>query len=218
MKLIRCTRAIKHTLILALLFSSRSIATDYGVGPLNETDTIYFKSTAKLEFIEGQTHYVNGYFSFEPGNPNSAISAKLRVDLRTLKTGIDKRDEHMRENHLHTDKYPYAFFEIDSIAPIPTLTTFDSVYTTKAAGRFYIHGHYRRLNSDLQILRKKLSHGSETIKVRAKFSIDLDKYKIPRPKALFLKLAETIEIEAVFTGSTEITRLPIELPEWRELE
>jgi len=193
-------------------------ALEYGVGPLNESDTVYFNSRARLEFIQGKTQHINGSFTFDTGNPDSAITAKLRVDLRTLKTGIDKRDEHMCDNHLHTVKYPYAYFELESVEPVSSLTTFDSAYTAKASGSFYIHGNFRKTNADLILVRKRLPTGGESIDVRAKFSINLDDYKIPRPKALFLKLAETIEVEAVFSGSTDIASKSVELPDWPELK
>jgi len=54
--------------------------------------------------------------------------------------------------------------------------------------------------------------------VRAKFAIKLDDFKIPRPKALFLKLAETIEVVAVFSGFTGASDVQIELPEWKKLD
>jgi polyisoprenoid-binding protein YceI len=204
--------------LLVLILVSVGAANEYGVGPLNEKDTIYFNSTAKLEFIKGTTQQIEGGFSFDPANPTAGVSGIVRVDLRTLKTGIEKRDEHMRDNHLHTDKYPYAYFELKSAEPVLSLTTFDSAYTTKASGNFYIHGNYRKLDADLILIIKKLPTGVETIDIRANFSINLDDYKIPRPKALFLKLAETIEIEAVISGTTGISHNSVELPDWSQLK
>ncbi|HEX2896857.1 MAG TPA: YceI family protein, partial [candidate division Zixibacteria bacterium] len=168
-----------------LLLSSSVSALEYGVGPLNENDTIYFNSSAKLEFIQGKTQHINGRFSFDPDNPDSPVDAKVRVDLRTLETGIAKRDEHMRDNHLHTVEFPYAYFELDSIQPPVLLRVLDSVYTTKASGKFYICGNFRNVTTALALTRNRLSNGSEEIIVRSKFSINLDDFKISRPKALF---------------------------------
>ncbi len=205
-------------IVLVLLFSTAVSALEYGVGPLNETDTIYFNSSAKLEFIQGRTQHINGQFSYDAEKPDSPVEAKLRVDLRTLETGIAKRDEHMRDNHLHTVEYPYAYFELDSIRPFVSLKVPDSVYTTKASGKFYICGHNRKVTADLELTRNLLSNGGEEIIVRAKFSINLDDFKISRPKALFLKLAGTIDIVCIFTGSTQIVSKSVELPDWPELK
>lgn len=202
------------------LFLQTSIATaiDYGVGPPNETDTIYFNSSAKLEFIQGKTEHINGSFSFDPDHPASGVKGVLRVDLRTLKTGIDKRDEHMCDNHLHAEKYPFAYFELKSTEEFSSQMVFDSVYNIRAKGNFYIHGNYRGVATDLQIVRKRLPSDGEALNVIADFDLNLDDYKISRPKALFLKLAETIEIKAVFTGSSLITAPAVELPDWPKLD
>ena len=201
-----------------LTLTSSAIAVEYGVGPLNESDTIYFNSSAKLEFIQGTTQHINGSFNFNPENPAEGVKGILRVDLRTLKTGIAKRDEHMRDNHLHTDKYPYAFFELLAADALLQQMEFDSVYNVKAMGNFYIHGNYREVEAELQIVRKKLPTGGETLNVVAEFDLKLDDFKISRPKALFLKLAKTIEIRAVFSGSTQLTAQFVELPDWPKLD
>ncbi len=201
-----------------IALTSSTLAVDYGVGALNESDTVFFKSPAKLEFIQGTTQHISGSFNFNPENPSEGIKGVLRVDLRTLKTGIEKRDEHMRDNHLHTDKYPFAYFEILSAESFPSQLASDSVFQVKAKGNFYIHGNFREIEPDLQIVRKKLPAGGEAFFVAAAFDINLDEFKISRPKALFLKLAETIEIKAVFTGSSQITAPSVELPDWPKLD
>lgn len=200
------------------MLTSSAMAVDYGVGPLNASDTIYFNSSAKLEFIQGKTQHINGSFSLDPDHPTSGVKGTLRVDLRTLKTGIAKRDEHMCENHLHIEKFPYAYFELAATEELPSQMAFDSVYNVKAQGNFYIHGNYREVAADLQIVRKKLPSGGEALNVIADFDLNLDEFKISRPKALFLKLAETIEIKAVFTGSSQIAAQAPELPDWSKLD
>ena len=41
---------------------------------------------------------------------------KVTVDLTTLKTGIDLRDEHMNsKDWLYTEKYPQAVFKLNGI-------------------------------------------------------------------------------------------------------
>jgi polyisoprenoid-binding protein YceI len=211
-------RITLYVFSLALLFASDISAGSYALDPTYSGDTVYFNSTARLEFLEGKTQTINGQFTFDAENPESGIGGVLAVDLRTLKTGIETRDGHMRDNHLHTENYPFAYFEVDSIAPVLSLAVADSVYTAKLMGKFYIHGVYREIEADLTIVRSLTILRSESIKVRAKFAINLDDFKIPRPKALFLKLAETIEVETVFRGFSSITSDPIELPDWPEVD
>ncbi len=208
-----------YSAIFCVLIPASSLwAIDYGVALQSDSNTIYFNSSAKLEFLGGKTQHITGNFRFDPDNPSSAVAGILSVDLRTLKTGIDKRDEHMRNNHLHTDKYPYAYFELLSVDSLPHQMSFDSIYNVKAKGNFYIHGYYREVEANLMIVRKTVSTGGESLNVVADFDICLDEFKIPRPKALFLKLAETVNIKAVFTGSSQITAQSVELPDWPKLD
>ena len=59
---------------------------------------------------------------------------------------------------------------------------------------------------------------NKPIRVRSRFSLKLDERGIPRPKALFLKLAETIEIEVIFTSFNNLPPAAISLPDWLELK
>ncbi|MEW6051462.1 MAG: YceI family protein [Candidatus Zixiibacteriota bacterium] len=209
-------------LLSLLLFvgfaGSVACAAEYGVVTDPARDTVYFRSTAKLEFIEGKTNNIDGGFSFDPQNPTAPVTGQLRVDLRTLKTGIDMRDGHMRERHLHTDKYPHAYFELDSVSGLPSTLAVDSTYNLTANGFFYIHGHKRKIEAKLELRRKPGDSGADAIMVRTRFSLNLDEYKIPRPKALFLKLAETIDVEVIFTAYNNLAIPKLELPDWPEFK
>ncbi len=204
--------------MVVFLLGTTVAAERYSLDPTYTGDTVYFNSTARLEFVSGKTQDVSGMFSFDPENPEGSIGGLLAVDLRTLKTGIATRDGHMRDNHLHTEKYPFAYFEVDSLVPVISLSVADSIYTARVMGKFYIHGVYREIEAGLSIVRSLASSKSESIKVTAKFAIKLDEFKIPRPKALFLKLAETIEVVVVFRGFSGIPAEQIELPDWKKLD
>ena len=211
-------RLIAGIFLAVFLLGSSVTAEHYSLDPTYTGDTIYFNSTARLEFVGGKTQNISGMFTFDPENPEGSIGGLLAVDLRTLKTGIETRDGHMRNNHLHTEKYPFAYFQVDSLEPVISLKVADSVYTAKVSGKFYIHGVYREIEANLTIVRSLANSKSESIKVRAEFAIKLDDFKIPRPKALFLKLAETIEVVAVFRGFSGAPAGQIELPEWKQLD
>ena len=211
-------RLIAAVFIAIFSLGSSAEAETYNIDPTYTGDTVYFNSTARLEFVAGNTQNVSGMFSFDPENPEGSISGLLAVDLRTLKSGIATRDGHMRDNHLHTEKYPFAYFVVDSLKPVISLSVADSIYTARVIGKFYIHGVYREIEADLTIVRSPASSKSESIKVRAEFAIKLDDFKIPRPKALFLKLAETIEVVVVFRGFSGAPVEHIELPEWKKLD
>ena len=209
-------RLIAVMLLSLCVLAVASVAAEFGLDPKTANDSVHFRSTAKLEFIEGETSDLTGGFALDPTEP-TAVTGVLRVDLKTLRTGIETRDEHMRERHLHTEDYPFAFFEIESASDLPPSLQPGNEYTGKISGLFYIHGIKRELTADLQVITSPGDDISE-IDIRATFSIELDDYKIPRPKLLFLKLSKVIEVEVMFTAFKDLQAEAIELPDWELLD
>lgn len=208
----------KLIVMLSICFLAESAAkgTDFRLDATAGGDSVYFRSTAKLEFIEGKTASIDGYLSCDPGRLDSSMVGILRVDLRTLKTGIDTRDEHMRERHLHTEKYPFAFFELTQVDGLARLESGKSDSGT-VRGWFYIHGVKRELYAKMTV-RWTSEQGREKVTIRTQFQLLLDEYDIPRPKALFMKLAEKIDVECIFTGYNNLPAADIQLPDWPALE
>ena len=78
-----------------------------------------FKSDAPLETFVGNTAAdgIQGSLKMDLAEPEDATGT-VKVDLRTVKTGVDKRDSDMRsENFLHTDVEAnrYAVFELKDV-------------------------------------------------------------------------------------------------------
>jgi len=197
----------------AFLCVSVATADEFALDASRGSDTVYFRSSAKLEFIEGETAAIIGSFKFDPRNPSGTVSGGLQVDLRTLKTGIETRDRHMRERHLQTDEFPFAFFELTALEGLPDMLQPDSTYSAVALGMFYIHGIRRELTADLEFRLHQVSGGTQ-VRARVTFSLNLDEYQIRRPKALFLKLAETIEVEVIFTAHNNLEPSTVFFPAW----
>lgn len=206
-------------LIISVLFvcTSISFASDFALNPLLKSDTVKFESTAKLEFIEGITTDVAGYFSFDKQSPTTPVSGLIRVDLRTMHTGIETRDEDMRSDYLETDEYPYAYFELVSISNMPESVEDGKTYETNGFGYFYIHGVKRKLYP-IVTFNISSNETAEVINVSAKFTIKLDEYKIKRPKLILYKLAETMNLTVTFTGYSDALKPVINLPDYKELE
>jgi polyisoprenoid-binding protein YceI len=137
------------------------------------------------------------------------------VDLRTLRTGIETRDEHMRERHLHTNEFPYAYFELQSLDQFDPDYAVDQVQYCIGKGMFFIHGVKRGITPDLEVVRIETAEGTLEYNVEARFSLKLDDYGISRPKLLFMKLAELIEIEIVLKLSSTARTTEIKLPDYQ---
>lgn len=198
---------------LLLLVFSTSHGAEFVIDPTATTDTVYFRSTAKLEFIEGKTSIIDGHFSCIPAFLDSGISGVIKVDLRTLKTGIDTRDEHMRERHLQTEEYPFAYFELTGLSGIGQALEAGKTDSGTVDGWFYIHGVKRKLQAAIWVTYLP-EQGKEKVTIRTRFQLLLDEYDIPRPKALFMKLAEKIDVECIFSAYNNLPETEIVLPAW----
>lgn len=78
-------------------------------------DTVQFRTTAPLEDIVGTTNEVTGSLKADPRNllgPDTA--ARIEVDLRTIKTGIEMRDGHVAKA-LGADTNPKAVFSLEKV-------------------------------------------------------------------------------------------------------
>lgn len=172
----------------------------------SDHNLVRFESTAKLEFVAGETTDIRGKITFDPHDLTANLSGTLSVDLTTLKTGIELRDEHMRERNLQTREFPVAKFDLVSVEGLPKdITLSDSAQAATFKGRFTIHGVTREIEAKGKVRYSRVNSTSEneffgdSLIIAVKFQIRLDDYEIPRPRALFLKLAETIEIEVKAT-------------------
>jgi polyisoprenoid-binding protein YceI len=203
--------------ILLVVVNVASQAEEYALDTSARQDTVIFESSAKLEFIKGKTNNIVGWLRFDPQNPKERIACIFRVDLRTLKTGIALRDEHMRERHLQTDEYPYAYFELLSVEGMPDFVKEDSLYEVTAEGYFYIHGVKRKIDVALHFTVTKAGNGKSRVVIGAAFSVLLDDFNIPRPRALFYKLAEKIDVKVVMTAYSDLSPILIHLPDWQEI-
>ena len=68
-----------------------------------------FESDAPLENIVGTTNMISAMLTLDTDDVTKSAKGKVVVNLKSLKTGIDLRDKHMRsEDYLHTDRYPDA--------------------------------------------------------------------------------------------------------------
>jgi len=214
------TRTTRLLIFLFLIScgARAALAVSYGVAGNPETDTVSFASSATLEFIEGKTTKLVGGFDFDPTHPDSAVTGMLRADLASLKTGIELRDEHMREKNLQTDKFPYAYFQLLSVSGMPDTVKPGEVYSVVGDGYFFIHGVKRKIAPRIQFLIPTDVDSDSKVNVSALFSLKLDDYGIKRPKALFLKLAETIDVSVMFSAHKDLSVADIQLPEWSEVQ
>ncbi len=152
-----------------------------------DNSEIVFKSKAPLEKFDGKTRQLSGFFEADLANLLGSVSLVVEIDLASFDTGKKKRNKHMRENHLETDKYPKAWFRAGSIksSSRPALAVNESV-TIVLSGTLDLHGVKK--NHDVTL---NLTRGSDdTVTIKGEFPVLLSEHAIERPKFLVMKLAD----------------------------
>ncbi len=182
----------------------------FGINDPGGRDVLTFDSKAPLEKIVGTTNKIMGRVQVNPKDVTKGLKATFELDLASLKTGIDKRDEHLRDNFLETAKYPKAMLIIDKVTDASDKMLMDGKsLTVDAEGTLSLHG----VKNTVQLKDIMVTYFDESEATKGKmpgdlliingdFSLNLPDYNIEVPKFIFLKLAETIKVSVDLTGST----------------
>ena len=171
------------------------------------------KTDAPLETIIGNTAgpAVSGTVTGDPEKPLTATGI-IRVDLTTVKTGIDKRDADMRAKpYLETEieANRFAVFELKGIeiggslepgkempAKLLGILTIKAkpVETTADARITYV-----KLTPEVLETQKRFGFTSDNIRIKARFSTSFTNHGMQVPQILFMKLSNEIQIETDLT-------------------
>jgi polyisoprenoid-binding protein YceI len=145
--------------------------------------------------FEAKTTALSG--SLTAGSSGSrAFEGSLAVDLRTLDTGIDLRNEHLRENYLEVGKGPgfesATLSEIDLDQVNPDAPEGKGSFT----GLLTLHGVTRSVTGAVDVRQ-----AGAGLRVKATFPVDVTAYSIRRPRYLGIGVKDIVEVEVTFTVS-----------------
>lgn len=173
-----------------------------------------FKSDAPLETFLGNTAGpgLAGTLTVDPVSPKAAAGT-VRVDLNTVRTGVDKRDADMRsKDYLDTEAGEanrWAVFEIKSVETAGPLEPGKEM-PAKVKGILTIKGKPVETVADARVIyvkltpeqvegQKRFGFTSDNIKVRAKFATTFTNHGMQIPQLLFLKVSNDILLETDLT-------------------
>lgn len=148
----------------------------------NESGFVEFASKVPLHSFTGVSEHLTGMI-----DPEKNL-IDFYVDLKTLKTGIGKRDRDMYET-LNTDEYPFAEFtgSFDSSVP-PSLSSGDSL-SVSVSGDFTINGISNSMTIEGILIPVK-----DGLKLESEFKIDLSDHQIKPPGILFYRVDEVQDV------------------------
>lgn len=146
---------------------------------------VTFISDAPVEDFEGVTGNIDGYLLHTGDKLSEGSKLYFEVDLRTLDTGIGLRNRHMREDYLHTDKYPYAKFS----GRVDKTWKGANGPEARVVGKMEIHGKKKELS-----LKGVLTPSDEGMRVRSTFEVKLTDHGIEVPQFMFMKISEVMKL------------------------
>ncbi|MEE9554064.1 MAG: YceI family protein [candidate division Zixibacteria bacterium] len=205
---------MKKMMLLPVLFlmAVTAVAQDSKTFYVNDEkgrDVVTFTSKAPLETIVGKTSRARGFIEVDINNINSAINGKFEVDLASVKTGIDMRDGHMRDNYLETEQYPKAVFELSRVVESSATVLEDQKpIELKVEGNFTVHGVTKPMIIHLTVTYFAESESTrprlpgDLLHIEGTFDIFLTDHNIEIPKFVILKLDDKQVINIDLFSST----------------
>ncbi len=180
---------------LAVWAPSQAATARWQVKP-GEGTRVEFVSKAPLETFTGKTSQVSGECTCDLGKLAGEVTLAVAVDMATLDTGLSKRNQHMRENHLHTDRYPQAWLRGGVLKAVgATALPVGGAVSVEFSGELDLHGVRRPVVVPLQLTRPT----ETSLVVRGEFPVRLADFGIPRPQVLLMKLAEEQRVRVSIT-------------------
>ena len=134
--------------------------------------------------------------SDEPCSGNYTLSgnkltvAEFKMKLDKIETGIPLRNKHLRENYLHTDKYPDAVISIKKIDGLDQQRGSNGSKMDAYFPDLTIHGVTKAVpGAQYKITGKK---------VQANFRLELMDFGIDRPAFMGIKVVDAVAVNVEF--------------------
>jgi polyisoprenoid-binding protein YceI len=184
-------------------------AVELAIGPDAGPGTVVFTSRAPMESFEGTTADVTGRVVLNPTNLGDSLEIAVQVDMASLDTGIGLRNRHMRENHLHTDRFPRAAFTGARILEGAGADLRDGVpHDVVLEGAMMLHGVTRTVTAPVRLTWSDGEDGTR-LRIESRFEVTLADYDIPRPAFLIMKLNDVqrlrVDLWAAPAAATSVT-------------
>jgi len=126
----------------------------------------------------------------------SAFEGSLAVDLRTLDTGIELRNDHLRENYLEVDKGAGYDRAVLSEIDLKGLNGDAPEGKGSFTGSLMLHGVKQAVTGPVEIRK-----GDTGLRVRASFPVNLPDYNIAEPRYLGVGVRNIVQVTVTFSAT-----------------
>jgi polyisoprenoid-binding protein YceI len=140
----------------------------------------------------GTTKAIEGRVAFDAQGQVLTGDSRLTVDLRTLQSDRDRRDNYVRRNTLETDRYPTAVFVPTEMRglPFPLLPT--GTATFELVGNFTVRDVTRRIS-----WQATATFTDQEVNVQARTAFRFADFGLSIPRvASVLSVEDNIQLEA----------------------
>ncbi len=209
-------KALVAMLMLATAIPAIAETITFNINDDKKRDIVTFTSKAPLETIVGRTAEIKGFVTLDPDDIAGTAQAAFEVNLASLKTGINLRDKHMKEQYLETDKYPTAVFKMTGVSNASENVLKDNtVIEFTAQGDFTMHGVTKEMSIPIAVKYMKKSEQTQArlpgdlLQITAEFYLLLSDFHIKRPQFIILKLDDRQKIYIDLFASTELPEVAV---------
>jgi polyisoprenoid-binding protein YceI len=134
--------------------------------------------------IKGESHSPNAKLAFN----DSTVSLEADLDLNQLSTGIDLRDDHMKNKYLEVSKFPSAKLIISTLKiPVTWATTPSNIEEQEFEGMLTLRGKTSPVRGKFKLNDKQVAN--------AQFIVKLSDFNIEIPNYLGITVAENVTID-----------------------
>lgn len=187
-------RTIKILLVTLFLFSLPVKAKPYRFELSQGKSQVDFEGTGKPSMLKihgTSEEKLNGFFVFD----GKKFSGKAIFDLASLDTGIDIRNDHMKNRYLEVSKFPKAELEIKEIS----FTRDFNPQSFKVAGPFkgvlQLHGISHPVAGKINLNAKE-----GELEVECEYSLSIIDFKIQRPAYANISMTDDVHVTAKATA------------------
>lgn len=118
------------------------------------------------------------------------VNAKFVMKVTSLETGIELRNKHLKENYLHTEKYPEALLSIDNISDLSKQLKGNSGQKSKFTPVLTLRGKSAPISgATYEIVGKT---------VKSEFKLELLDFEIERPMFMGIKVVDSVIVRVQF--------------------
>lgn len=142
----------------------------------------------------GATNVLTGTITGKPDGSILSAESRVRVDLRTLKSNEDRRDNFLKRNTLETDRYPFADFVPTQAPGLPIAVPPPAQVQFQLLGDLTVHNTTRQVTWDVngQVNGNDLTG-------QAKTSFNFSTFSLSQPRVpLVLSIEDNIKLELDF--------------------